>query len=159
MPAGVRRCKEDASTASRCKDGWSQVGEGCYQVVTDRWGGVTGIQTVLYLNKIIQNINYFVPRALSWEEVRQQCLQQGADLAEMNRCQMEIATLCPIYHCHTLSHLILPHFVPFNTATRCPIYYCHTLSPIISLAVPITHVVLTSISEQRGVTGHLNRWK
>jgi len=41
-----------------CKDGWSNIGEGCYQVVTDR--------------------------ALSWEEARQQCLLQGADLAEMN---------------------------------------------------------------------------
>merc|ERR1712037_357848 len=41
-----------------CKSGWSSIGEGCYQVVTDR--------------------------ALSWEEARQQCLLQGADLAEMN---------------------------------------------------------------------------
>jgi len=41
-----------------CKNGWTNIGEGCYQVVTDR--------------------------ALSWEEARQQCLLQGADLAEMN---------------------------------------------------------------------------
>ena len=31
------------------------------------------------------DINLLLIRALSWEESRQQCLLQGADLAEMNR--------------------------------------------------------------------------
>merc|ERR1712227_1181930 len=41
-----------------CNLGWSNIGDGCYLVVTDQ--------------------------ALSWEEARQQCLLQGTDLAEMN---------------------------------------------------------------------------
>ena len=34
---------------------------------------------------MVMIINLLLIRALSWEESRQQCLLQGADLAEMNR--------------------------------------------------------------------------
>jgi len=50
-----------STTSELCPDGWTNIGEGCYQVVTNQ--------------------------ATSWEEARDECLSQGADLAEMNNIQ------------------------------------------------------------------------